>query len=76
MASMNYFLILSRDYLLRVFYILMNKYLYNILLTNVTEYVGNWAVNTDKWYLYRPLYGKTGLIRLRTGLYTGVGMRT
>jgi hypothetical protein len=47
MASMNYFLILSRDYLLRVFYILMNKYLYNILLTNVTKYVGNWAVNTD-----------------------------
>jgi hypothetical protein len=58
MASMNYFLILSRDYLLRVFYILMNKYLYNILLTNVTEYVGNWAVNTDS------------LSDIYTGLYT------
>ena len=47
MASMNYFLVLSRDYLLRVFYILMNKYLYNILLTNATKYVGNWPINTD-----------------------------
>ena len=48
-----------------------------ILLTNVTKYVGNWPVNTDSLSgIYTGLYtGKTGLIRLRTGLYTGVGMR-
>ena len=59
-------------------YIVLRKLESYQLLTNVTKYVGNWPVNADSLSgIYTGLNtGKTGLIRLWTGLYTEVGMHT
>ena len=56
----------------------MNRLLYGYFINQcnkIRRKLTSWY-RFFKWYLYRSLYGKTGLIRLRTGLYTGVGMHT